>query len=142
MKPLIAMAKDNLALVRLLVTELTASRSKKLKALREFVPPANPPANPPDWSMITAGQRTQIVKKDPARGRVPQFDTEVVAAQYGTFAAVLGTPPGASTAVPIMLELLDRYFPDRREQWAPAPLETIPTLGTSLSDDPALAKQP
>ncbi|ORI19835.1 hypothetical protein BJD99_00650 [Rhodococcus sp. 1163] len=135
--PLIAMAKDNLALVRLLVTELTASKSKKLKALREFVPTANPQ----DWSMITAGQRAQIVKKDPDRGGVLQFGTEVVAAQDGTIAAVLGASPGASTAVPIMLELLDRCFPEHRHQWAPALLEMIPTLGVSLSCNPALAER-
>lgn len=135
--PLIAMAKDNLALVRLLVTELTASKSNKLKALREFVPTANPQ----DWSMITAGQRAQIVKKDPDRGGVLQFGTEVVAAQDGTIAAVLGASPGASTAVPIMLELLDRCFPQHRQQWAPALLKMIPTLGVSLSCNPALAER-
>lgn len=86
LKPLIAMAKDNLALVRLLATELTASESKKFAALREFVPTANLQ----DWSMIRAGQRAQIVKKAPDRGGVLQFGTEVVAAQDGTIVAVLG----------------------------------------------------
>ncbi|KJF19184.1 hypothetical protein EEB13_30830 [Rhodococcus sp. WS3] len=39
-----------------------------------------------------------------------------------------------------MLELLDRCFPDRREQWAPKLLEMIPTMGTTLFDDPKLAQ--
>ncbi|NMM92787.1 hypothetical protein B2J88_52725 [Rhodococcus sp. SRB_17] len=43
--------------------------------------------------------------------------------------------------MPIMLELLERCFPDRREQWAPALLEMIPTLGTALSSDPELAER-
>jgi malate dehydrogenase (quinone) len=136
-KPLAAMARDNLALVRLLVTELTASKSKKFAALQEFIPSANLR----DWSMIKAGQRAQIVKKDPDRGGVLQFGTEVVTSHDGTIAAVLGASPGASTAVPIMLELLERCFPQYRAQWATTLREIIPTMGTELSGDPELAER-
>ena len=55
----------------------------------------------------------------PQRKPVIQFGTEIVASADGTIAGLLGASPGASTAVPIMLDLLKRCFPDRRETWAP-----------------------
>ena len=90
----------------MLLSELTATRSRKIAALREFLPRAESA----DWSLASAGQRAQIVKNGELR-----FGTEVLASQDGTIAAVLGASPGASTAVPIMIELLDRCFPER--QW-------------------------
>lgn len=46
-----------------------------------------------------------------------QFGTEVVAAADGSIAGLLGASPGASTAVPIMLDVLERCFPDRIAGW-------------------------
>ncbi len=135
--PLIAMARDNIALVALLVNALTATRRKKIAALREFVPSGTVK----DWRIITAGQRAQIVKKDPEKGGILQFGTEVVASRDGSIAGVLGASPGASTAVPIMLDLLRRCFPDRYDAWLPVLNEMIPTLGRRLSDDPEFAAQ-
>ena len=66
-----------------------------------------------DWELITAGQRVQIIKKDPKKGGVLQFGTEVIAAADGTIGALLGASPGASTAVPIMIELLQKSLPAR-----------------------------
>ncbi len=68
-----------------------------------------------------------------------QFGTEVVAAKDGSIAGLLGASPGASTAVPIMLSLIEKCFPDRLEAWTPKLTEMIPSYGTQLSDDPALA---
>lgn len=103
---LLSMARKNTPLIGLLLSELTATRSRKIAALREFLPYAESA----DWSITNAGQRAQIVKDGAL-----QFGTEVVASQDGTIAAVLGASPGASTAVPIMIELLNRCFPER--QW-------------------------
>lgn len=102
---LLSMARSNTPLIGLLLSELTATRSRKIAALREFLPRADSA----DWSIADAGQRAQIVK-----GGALQFGTEVVASKDGTIAAVLGASPGASTAVPILIELLNRCFPDRR----------------------------
>ncbi|WP_322748112.1 MULTISPECIES: malate dehydrogenase (quinone) [unclassified Frankia] len=135
--PLIAMARDNIALVALLLNALTATRKKKIDELRKFVPGGTAR----DWRIITAGQRAQIVKKDSKKGGVLQFGTEVVASGDGTIAGVLGASPGASTAVPIMLDLLQRCFPDRYDKWQPALGELIPTFGRRLSDNPELALQ-
>ena len=70
-----------------------------------------PEAKAEDWRLEIAGQRVQIIKKDPKKGGILQFGTELVAAKDGTIAALLGASPGASVTVSIMLDLLERCFP-------------------------------
>lgn len=135
--PMLAVAKDNFDLVRYLVSELMASRGKKLESLRQFMPGAKDA----DWHMITAGQRVQVIKKDARKGGVLQFGTEVVAAADGSIAGLLGASPGASTAVPIMFTVLERCFPDEFEGWKPAIRRMVPSFGTRLSDDPERAAE-
>lgn len=135
--PLASMAKGNLRLMWMLATQVTATRKKKSAALREFAPAATLD----DWTMITAGQRAQLVKRAPGGGGMLQFGTEIVAAHDGSIAAVLGAAPGASTAPAILLELLDKCFPPYRRYWAPRLRELIPTLGLSLAGDPRLARR-
>ncbi|MFO6426629.1 malate:quinone oxidoreductase [Escherichia coli] len=55
----------------------------------------------------------QIIKRDAEKGGVLRLGTEVVSDQQGTIAALLGASPGASTAAPIMLDLLEKVFGDR-----------------------------
>ena len=112
------------------------SRKSKFDSLREFMPEAKPE----DWYLITAGQRAQVIKKDPKKTGVLQFGTEVVSSADGSIAGLLGASPGASTAAPIMLEVLKRCFPDHAETWAPRLRKLIPTYGTLLSDAPAKVK--
>lgn len=126
----------NLDLVGYLLGQLTASREKKLDALREFMPSAKGK----DWERIIAGQRVQVMKRDPEHGGVLQMGTEVVNAADGSIAGLLGASPGASTAVPIMLDLLERCFPEQWPGWQPQLKTLIPTLGTELSSDPELAR--
>jgi malate dehydrogenase (quinone) len=135
--PMLAVARDNFDLMKYLVGELLASRAKKVAALREFMPTAKDG----DWELITAGQRVQVMKKDASRGGILQFGTEVITSEDGSIAGLLGASPGASTAVPIMLDLLKRCWPDRYPQWEPTLKELIPTLGTTLNDHPAKAKK-
>ncbi|OJX74485.1 malate:quinone oxidoreductase [Leifsonia sp. 71-9] len=130
--PMLAVARDNVDLMKYLAGELLANRAKKLKALQEFMPTAKGE----DWELITAGQRVQVMKKDAKKGGVLQFGTEVVAAQDGSIAGLLGASPGASTAVPIMVDLLKRCFPDRYDGWLPTIEKLIPTVGTTLNDRP------
>jgi malate dehydrogenase (quinone) len=133
--PMLAAFKDNLDLSWYLVTQLLASKRTKFAALREFMPDARPS----DWYQITAGQRVQVIKKDAKRGGILQFGTEVVTGADGSIAGLLGASPGASTAVPIMLDLVARCFPDRIEEWTPALRTMVPSFGKALSDAPALA---
>ena len=67
-----------------------------------------PTAQDDDWELLQAGQRAQVMK-----GGKLQFGTEVVAAADGSIAGLLGASPGASTAVPIMLDVLQRCFPEQ-----------------------------
>ena len=134
--PMLQVAFKNVDLMKYLITQLLASRAAKMAALREFMPTAKDR----DWELITAGQRVQVMKKDPEKGGVLQFGTEVITGADGTIAGLLGASPGASTAAPIMLDVLARCFPDRIAAWEPKLREMIPSYGHELSADPAGAE--
>jgi len=127
----------NLSLVGYLVGELLAGKRKKLAALQQFAPKARLG----DWRLETAGQRVQIMKRDADGKPVIQFGTEVVSSADGSIAGLLGASPGASTAVPIMLDVLAKCFPDRIEGWTPELKTMIPSYGTLLSTNKAAAKR-
>jgi len=133
--PMIAAGAGNLSLVKYLVGQLAAKKSTKFAELQQFFPKGEQK----DWYRITAGQRVQVIKKDKKKGGVLQFGTEVVAAADGSIAGLLGASPGASTAAPIMLGLIEKCFPERIEAWTPQLTAMVPSFGKQLSDDPALA---
>ncbi|CAN5369504.1 malate:quinone oxidoreductase [soil metagenome] len=133
--PMVAAGASNLGLVRYLIGQLVARKSTKFGALQEFMPNADPK----DWYPITAGQRVQVIKKDAKKGGVLQFGTEVITSADGSIAGLLGASPGASTAVPIMLDVLERCFPDRMTEWTPLLTKMVPSYGKKLSDNPKLA---
>lgn len=128
---MLKVAFTNFGLIRYLVSELVKNHHRKVDSLREFVPTANDA----DWRLLQAGQRAQVMK-----GGTLQFGTEVVAAKDGSIAGLLGASPGASTAVPIMLDLLKRCFPDRYASWEPTLAQLIPTYGEPLNPQPELAR--
>jgi malate dehydrogenase (quinone) len=133
--PMVAAGLGNLGLVKYLVGQLLARPSTKFRELQQFFPKAKPE----DWYKITAGQRVQVIKKDKKKLGVLQFGTEVITSADGSIAGLLGASPGASTAVPIMLGLIEKCFPDRIEAWRPALKQMIPSYGTQLSDDADVA---
>jgi malate dehydrogenase (quinone) len=134
--PYLAVAKDNLVLLKYLISQLMLTKKQKFDELRKFMPSADPK----DWELIVAGQRAQVIKKDPKKGGVLQFGTEVIAHRDGSIVGLLGASPGASTAVPIMLDVLKAAFPDDYEAHWQEQLKTlIPTLGQTLDDKPELA---
>lgn len=135
--PMLAVAKDNFALLQYLINELRKSRKAKFAALQEFFPEADPA----DWRLLSAGQRAQVIKKDAKKGGVLQFGTEVVTGADGTIAGLLGASPGASTATAIMLDILQKCFPGRIARWRRDLVHMIPTYGSLLSDDPRAAKR-
>ena len=135
--PMLAVAKDNIDLVKYLARELTKSKRAKFSSLQEFYPDADPA----DWYPQSAGQRAQVIKKDAKKGGVLQFGTEVVTGADGSIAGLLGASPGASTAAAIMLNVLVRCFPDRIAAWHPQLQRLVPTYGTLLSDDPRTARR-
>ncbi|GAA2984177.1 malate dehydrogenase (quinone) [Microbacterium terrae] len=135
--PMLKVAWDNPSLITYLVGELLKNHAKKVDSLRVFMPTAKDE----DWELIQAGQRAQVMKKDPEKGGVLQFGTEVVTGADGTIAGLLGASPGASTAVSIMLGLLKTCFPDRIEAWEPRLRELIPSYGETLNPRPEVARE-
>ncbi len=127
----------NLSLVRYLVTEVLSTRGKRFRALQQFAPTADAK----DWYLITAGQRVQIMKRDADGKAVIQFGTEVVSGADGTIAGLLGASPGASTAVPIMLDVIGKCFPTRLDAWRPKLVEMVPSYGGTLSENVKTAEK-
>jgi malate dehydrogenase (quinone) len=121
-------------LVSYLIGQLRLSKPTRVEALREFAPSAIES----DWSLTTSGQRVQVMRRDRRRGGRLEFETTVLAASDGSIAGLLGASPGASTAVTAMLDVLHRCFPNRYAAWLPALKEMIPSLGVTLSTEPAL----
>ena len=135
--PMLAVGATNLDLLKYLIGELIATPQKKLNALREYMPTAEHK----DWELIIAGQRVQVMKKDKKKGGVLQFGTEVVAAEDGTIAGLLGASPGASVSVSVMIDVLGKCFPNDMKRWEPQLVKMIPSYGQRLSDNPAAAKK-
>lgn len=133
--PMMAVARDNMDLTRYLIKEVMQSMEDRLATLRGFYPEAKAE----DWRLEIAGQRVQIIKKDPKKGGILQFGTELVAAKDGTIAALLGASPGASVTVSIMLDLLERCFPEqyRSQAWSSKLQEMFPAREATLQNDAA-----
>ncbi|MDG4813862.1 malate:quinone oxidoreductase, partial [Hydrogenovibrio sp. 3SP14C1] len=62
--PMLKVGLTEFGLEKYLVGEVLASREKQMATLREYMPTARTE----DWQMITAGQRVQVMKKDPQKG--------------------------------------------------------------------------
>ncbi|XKF89206.1 malate:quinone oxidoreductase [Microbacterium lacus] len=135
--PMLKVAIDNPSLITYLVGELLKNHEKKVDSLRTFMPTAKDE----DWELLNAGQRAQVMKKDPKKGGVLQFGTEVITGADGTIAGLLGASPGASTAVSIMLGLLKNCFPDHIDGWEPRLRELIPSYGETLNTRPEVAEE-
>lgn len=93
--------------------------------------------------MWQAGQRVQIIKRDADKGGVLRLGTEVVSDQQGTIAALLGGIARASTAAPIMLNLLEKVFGDRvsSPQWQATLKAIVPSYGRKLNGDVAATER-
>ena len=139
MIPMLSVGRDNIPLTKYLIDQVRQTPADRLAALRDFLPTALLD----DWELEVAGQRVQVIKKDPKRGGVLQFGTEVVSASDGTLAALLGASPGASTTVSIMTTLLKQCFPVEfgSEVWQARLREMVPTWGQDLAHDADLVAQ-
>ena len=138
-RPMIAAGLHNIPLTRYLIEQVRQSSGERVDALEKYCPEARPD----DWELEIAGQRVQVIKHDDEEGGILEFGTEVVSAADGSLAALLGASPGASTAVSIMLGLLERCFPEqlRTDAWQHKLREMIPSYEQSLGDNPALCRE-
>lgn len=135
---MLAAGAKEMSLTKYLIQQLMLSKEQRLEELREFIPDAKLE----DWDFIVAGQRVQVIKDTPEGGKgTLQFGTEVITAADGSIAALLGASPGASTAVPVMLEVIEQCFPEQFKEWEPKIKEMIPSFGKSLMENPELLKQ-
>lgn len=125
----LAVALGNFSLIKYLVGELMKTKKRKFQSLLELMPTAEPS----DWELLDAGQRAQVIKKDSVRGGVLQFGTEIVTARDGSIAGLLGASPGASTAVHVILQVMERYFGSDLKTWQKSVTEIIPSYGSQLS---------
>jgi malate dehydrogenase (quinone) len=137
--PMMKAGIDNIPLTKYLIAQVTQSEDDRLAALRDYFPNAKKE----DWVLDVAGQRVQVIKKDPKRGGVLEFGTEVVTSADGSISALLGASPGASTSVPIMVQLIERCFTTqaRTSEWQEKLKSMIPSYGQSLSKNAQLANE-
>jgi malate dehydrogenase (quinone) len=131
--PMLAAGRDNLPLTTYLVKEIFKSHNGRCEMLREFIPEARNE----DWTLITGGQRVQIIKKDLRTTGMLQFGTEVVASADGSLATVLGASPGASTSTAIILQVLEKCFPEAMasSDWKKQLAEMVPAYEIDLEKD-------
>lgn len=134
--PMVEAGWKNLDLTKYLIEQVRLTPEERVEELKEFMPTAVLK----DWELAIAGQRVQVIKKDPKEGGILEFGTELVSASDGSLAALLGASPGASTAVSIMLELVVECFPERAEEWQEGLKRMVPSYGRTLADDAAMIK--
>jgi len=129
--PMVDVGLDNFDLVKYLISQVMLSDDDRFEALKEYYPDAKQA----DWRLWQAGQRVQIIKRDEEKGGVLRLGTEVVSDKEGTVAALLGASPGASTAAPIMLHLMEKVFKDKvaSPEWQAKLKTIIPSYGTALN---------
>ncbi len=134
--PMLSAGMKNMNLTEYLYQEVINTHADRVDLLRNFFPDAKDD----EWDLVTAGQRVQIIKKDKEKGGTLQFGTEVVAAADGSLSALLGASPGASTAVAIILEVLEKCFPEEMTEgsWAESLNAIVPTYGKDLSSNQEL----
>ncbi len=137
--PMVNVGLDNFDLVKYLISQVMLSDDDRFDALKAYYPQAKKA----DWRLWQAGQRVQIIKRDEDKGGVLRLGTEVVSDKEGTVAALLGASPGASTAAPIMLHLMETVFKDKvsTPQWQAKLKTIIPSYGTKLNGNVEATQQ-
>jgi malate dehydrogenase (quinone) len=137
--PMLKVSRHNTNLTRYLITEALKTRTSKIGVLRQFYPQAVKA----DWHLENAGKRVQIIKKCDEKGGKLEFGTEIVAAQDGTIAALLGASPGASVSVKAMLDVIERCFSAQLQtsDWQTKIKALVPSYGETLIENAALLKK-
>ena len=137
--PMMEVGLHNFNLDEYLVDQVVQSPKERFATLMFYYPQAQQK----DWRMQQAGVRVQIIKRDPVRGGLLKFGTEIVAAQDRSLVALLGASPGASTAAAIMIKVIELCFGKELAGggWKPKLHAIIPSYGHSLIEDAALTRQ-
>ena len=136
--PLMEVGLHNFDLTEYLVEQVVQSPKDRFGTLTTFYPHAEQT----DWKLEVAGMRVQIIKRDPVKGGILKFGTEIVC----------GGRPFAGRAAWCVARCLDRG--GDHDQGARALLrqavdrtagremqQIIPSYGHSLIDDAELTRQ-
>ena len=136
--PLMEVGLHNFDLTEYLVDQVVQSPKDRFGTLQTFYPHAQQP----DWKLEVAGMRVQIIKRDPVKGGILKFGTEIVSAADRSLVALLGASPGASTAAAIMIKVLELCFAKQlSDGWKTKLEQIIPSYGHSLIDDADLTRK-
>jgi len=128
---LIKVGISNIPLVSYLIQQGLQSMKTRMNELRNFYPDAQVK----DWKLIDAGIRVQAIKKEDGDAGIVHFGTEVVTTEDKSISALLGASPGASVCVNIVLEVIQKCFPQlsKNEKAKQKLKEMIPTHDIELS---------
>jgi malate dehydrogenase (quinone) len=137
-KSMLSVGRHNTDLTRYLIGEALQKHGTRVGTLRQFYPQATEA----DWHLENAGKRVQIIKKCDEKGGKLEFGTEIVAAEDGTIAALLGASPGASVSVQAMISVIERCFSKQIQDnaWQQKMKTLVPSYGESLVENAALLK--
>lgn len=137
--PMLEVGWKDMDLTEYLIGQVVESTEERLAALRVYFPRAEHA----DWKAQVAGQRVQIIKKDPKKGGILKFGTELITSKDKSIMALLGASPGASTATAIMIHVLETCFADllKSTHGKTKLKEMIPSYGQSLIDNADLCKK-
>ncbi|KPB48425.1 putative malatequinone oxidoreductase [Pseudomonas savastanoi pv. phaseolicola] len=132
--PMTRVGIEQYPLIEYLAGQVMMSDDDRFAALQQYFPNIKKE----DWRLMQAGQRVQIIKRDEEKGGVLKLGTEIVASKDGSIAGLLGASPGASTAAPIMLGVLEKVFKDKvaTPEWQAKLRQIVPSYGTKLNNNP------
>ncbi|WP_044344561.1 malate dehydrogenase (quinone) [Pseudomonas meliae] len=132
--PMTRVGIEQYPLIEYLAGQVMMSDDDRFAALQQYFPNAKKE----DWRLMQAGQRVQIIKRDEEKSGVLKLGTEIVASKDGSIAGLLGASPGASTAAPIMLGVLEKVFKDKvaTPEWQAKLRQIVPSYGTKLNNNP------
>src|SRR5699024_2710571 len=103
----------NVSLTKYLVQQVMLSKEQRMEEVGKFIPNAKSE----DRDSVVAGQRVQVIKNTPEGKGTLKCETELVHDKDGTVAAWLVASPSASTAVQVMLDLMEQCFAEQIEEW-------------------------
>jgi malate dehydrogenase (quinone) len=135
---MLSVGRDNMDLTKYLVNESLQTHKARMATLRQLMPEARDE----DWTLENAGKRVQVIKGCSEKGGKLEFGTEIVSAQDGSIAGLLGASPGASVATKAMVDVIELCFKDQvtTPEWQAKLKTMIPSYGESLIDDADLLK--
>lgn len=136
--PMIQVGIHNIPLTKYLINQVRMNFDEKFEELKKFYPAASMK----DWELVEAGQRVQVIRKDEHGEGILEFGTELISTKDGSLAGLLGASPGASTAVSIMVQLIETCFTAslRSNSWQEKLKSMIPSYNQSLTNNPDLLK--